>query len=213
MKSTRCSTASTRAPSAPNPSAVPGEARQYDFSREMRIVRGRMPTLEMVNERFARQLRVSLYNLLRRTVEIVGGAGVDEEVQRVHALADAADQPEPREDQSAARHRRCSSSIRSSCSRWSTTSSAASAATRRSKAANSRATEMRVVHMLLRSAFADMKEAWTPIAKIDVEYVQLGNQPQFRQHRHALGSRGGVPVPDRSRRRRRLAAHRACRTR
>ena len=37
------------------PAAPPGEARQYDFSREMRIVRGRMPTLEMVNERFARQ--------------------------------------------------------------------------------------------------------------------------------------------------------------
>ena len=35
---------------------------------EMRIVRGRMPTLEMVNERFARQLRVSLYNLLRRSL-------------------------------------------------------------------------------------------------------------------------------------------------
>ena len=47
------------------PEAAPGEARQYDFSREMRIVRGRMPTLEMVNERFARQLRVSLRLHLR----------------------------------------------------------------------------------------------------------------------------------------------------
>ena len=36
----------------------------------MRIVRGRMPTLEMINERFARLFRVSLYNLLRRTPEI-----------------------------------------------------------------------------------------------------------------------------------------------
>src|SRR6185503_21059068 len=58
---------STEAPPAP------GEARHYDFSSEMRIVRGRMPTLEMVNERFARQLRISLYNLLRRTVELAVG--------------------------------------------------------------------------------------------------------------------------------------------
>ena len=69
------------------------------------------------------------------------------------------------------------------------------------------ATEMRVVHMFLRSAFADMKEAWQPIAQIDVEYLQLGDQPEFRQHRHALGSRGGVPVPHRARRRRRRSLH------
>ena len=50
-----------------------GQARQYDFSREMRIVRGRMPTLEMVNERFARQLRNTMYNLLRKTVELSVG--------------------------------------------------------------------------------------------------------------------------------------------
>ena len=29
-----------------------------------------MPTLEMINERFARQFRVSLFNLLRRSPEI-----------------------------------------------------------------------------------------------------------------------------------------------
>ena len=32
----------------------------YDFSSQDRIVRGRMPTLEMVNERFARHMRISL---------------------------------------------------------------------------------------------------------------------------------------------------------
>ena len=52
------------------PAPAPDEARSYDFSREMRIVRGRMPTLEMINERFARLFRVSLYNLLRRSPEI-----------------------------------------------------------------------------------------------------------------------------------------------
>jgi len=51
-----------------------GVARQFDFGSQDRIVRGRMPTLEMINERFARLFRISLFNLLRRTPEIsVGG--------------------------------------------------------------------------------------------------------------------------------------------
>ena len=39
------------------PEPLPGEARQYDLSSQDRIIRGRMPTLEMVNERFARLWR------------------------------------------------------------------------------------------------------------------------------------------------------------
>jgi len=41
---------------------VEGDAREYDFNSQERIVRGRMPTLEMVNERFARYFRISLFN-------------------------------------------------------------------------------------------------------------------------------------------------------
>ena len=52
------------------PEAAPGEARQYDFTNQVRIVRGRMPTLEMINERFARLFRTSLFNMLRRAPEV-----------------------------------------------------------------------------------------------------------------------------------------------
>ncbi|MGR9100922.1 MAG: flagellar motor switch protein FliM, partial [Gammaproteobacteria bacterium] len=44
--------------------------RLYDFASQERIVRGRMPTLEMVNERFARHFRISLFNFIRRSAEI-----------------------------------------------------------------------------------------------------------------------------------------------
>jgi len=47
-----------------------GVARSYDFSTQTRIIRGRMPTLEMINERFARLMRLSLFGLLRRSPEI-----------------------------------------------------------------------------------------------------------------------------------------------
>lgn len=50
-----------------------GEARTYDISSQERIVRGRMPTMEIVNERFARNFRVGLFNFIRRSPEISVG--------------------------------------------------------------------------------------------------------------------------------------------
>lgn len=46
------------------------EYASYDLTSQDRIVRGRMPTLELINERFARYMRVSLFNLLRRSAEV-----------------------------------------------------------------------------------------------------------------------------------------------
>jgi flagellar motor switch protein FliM len=48
----------------------PKAVRPYDIGRQERIVRGRMPTLELVNERFARLLRVGLFNFMRKSAEI-----------------------------------------------------------------------------------------------------------------------------------------------
>src|SRR5262245_26359382 len=53
-----------------DPVPVEGEVRQFDFQNQMRIVRGRMPTLEMINDRFARLFRTNLYTLLRRSPEV-----------------------------------------------------------------------------------------------------------------------------------------------
>ena len=47
--------------------------RNYDIGRQERIVRGRMPTLEIINERFARNLRIGLFNFMRRSAEISVG--------------------------------------------------------------------------------------------------------------------------------------------
>lgn len=41
-----------------------------DFLSKNRITHGRMPTLEMVNEQFARRMRMSLFNLMHRTANI-----------------------------------------------------------------------------------------------------------------------------------------------
>lgn len=47
-----------------------GEALAYDLESQDRIIRGRMPTLDMVNERLTRSLRISMFNMLSRTTEI-----------------------------------------------------------------------------------------------------------------------------------------------
>ena len=44
--------------------------KSFDFGSQERIVRGRMPTLELVDERFARHMRISLFNMMRHTAEV-----------------------------------------------------------------------------------------------------------------------------------------------
>jgi flagellar motor switch protein FliM len=55
------------------PESDAGAVRNYNMATQERIVRGRMPTLEIINERFARLLRIELFNFLRRTVEVSVG--------------------------------------------------------------------------------------------------------------------------------------------
>ncbi|CAG1065550.1 Flagellar motor switch protein FliM [uncultured bacterium] len=47
-----------------------GDVKPYDFASQDRVVRGKFPALEMINEKFARSLRSSVFNLLRRSVDI-----------------------------------------------------------------------------------------------------------------------------------------------
>lgn len=60
---------------------------EYDFSSQDRIVRGRMPTLEIVNERFARHMRVSLFNMMRRSAEVsINGIQMIKFGEYIHTL-------------------------------------------------------------------------------------------------------------------------------
>ena len=54
-----------------------GGIREYNLASQERIVRGRMPTMEIINERFARNIRIGLFNFIRRSPEIsIGGIRV-----------------------------------------------------------------------------------------------------------------------------------------
>jgi flagellar motor switch protein FliM len=54
-----------------------GGTRDYNLASQERIVRGRMPTMEIINERFARNVRIGLFNFIRRSPEVaIGGVKV-----------------------------------------------------------------------------------------------------------------------------------------
>jgi flagellar motor switch protein FliM len=50
--------------------APTGGVRDYNLASQERIVRGRMPTMEIINERFARNVRIGLFNFIRKSPEI-----------------------------------------------------------------------------------------------------------------------------------------------
>ncbi|MDE2342849.1 MAG: flagellar motor switch protein FliM [Betaproteobacteria bacterium] len=58
---------------AEKPAGDEGSIRSYNLGKQERIVRGRMPTMEIINERFARLFRISLFNLMRRTADVSVG--------------------------------------------------------------------------------------------------------------------------------------------
>lgn len=53
--------------------SVAAGVQSYNLASQDRIVRGRMPTMEVINERFARNFRIGLFNFTRRTAEISVG--------------------------------------------------------------------------------------------------------------------------------------------
>lgn len=55
-------------------SAAPEDIRPYNMATQERIVRGRMPTYELINARFARFLQIGLYNFMHRAADISPGA-------------------------------------------------------------------------------------------------------------------------------------------
>jgi flagellar motor switch protein FliM len=63
----------TRSPGMAQQNSSGNSFRPYNLATQERIVRGRMPTLEIINERFARLLRLGLFNFMRRSANVTAG--------------------------------------------------------------------------------------------------------------------------------------------
>ena len=156
-----------------------GVAREYDLTTQDRIVRGRMPTLEMINERFARYMRIGLFELLRRSAEIsVGGVRMMKFGEYVHSLyvptslnmvrvrplrGTALFVLDPKlvfilVDNFFGGDGRYHAKI---------------------EGREFTPTELRVIRMLLDQSFTDLKKAWAPVMDLDFEYNRSEGNPQF----------------------------------
>jgi flagellar motor switch protein FliM len=162
-----------------HPPVAPDEARSYDLSSQDRIVRGRMPTLEMINDRFMRTWRVGLFNMLRRSAEIsVRGIEMVKFGEYTHSLMVPTNinlvrvKPlrgtalilfEPRlvftvVDNFFGGGGRYPAKI---------------------EGREFTQTEMRVIQLMLKQVFHDITEAWAPVLPLEFEYMNSEVNPHF----------------------------------
>lgn len=153
--------------------------KDYDFNNQDRIVRGRMPTLEMINERFARFFRTRLFNMLRRSAEVsVGGVQMLKfseyvqglflptslnmvKVRPLHGTALFVFDPKLVfivVDNYFGGDGRFHSRI---------------------EGREFTPTELRVIRIMLDHAFQDLEESWAPALKLGFEYQSSEVNPQF----------------------------------
>lgn len=155
-----------------------GSARSYDLTSQDRIVRGRMPTLEMVNERFARYTRISLFNLLRRTADVaVGGIQIQKFGEYVHTLY----VPTSLNMVKLRPLRGTGLIILDAKLVFKLVDNFFGGDGRHAKIEGREftPTELRVVEMVLQEAFVDLKEAWKAILPIDFEFVNAEVNPSM----------------------------------
>jgi flagellar motor switch protein FliM len=158
--------------------AVPGEARSYDFANQVRIVRGRMPTLEMINERFARLFRTSLFNMLRRAPEVaVAPIRMQKFSEYVHSLHVPTNLNLIR----VLPLRGTGLVVLDPKFVFAVVDNFFGGNGRFAKIEGREftATETRVIHMLLKHVFANVKEAWSHVANLDIEYINSEINPHF----------------------------------
>jgi flagellar motor switch protein FliM len=158
--------------------ATPGEARSFDFTNQVRIVRGRMPTLEMINERFARLFRTALFNMLRRAPEVaVAPIKMQKFSEYVHTLH----VPTSLNLIRVLPLRGTGLVVLDPKFVFTVVDNFFGGNGRFAKIEGREftATETRVIHMLLKHVFAGMKEAWSHVAKLDIEYLNSEINPHF----------------------------------
>ena len=161
------------------PPAAPGEVRQFNFSSQDRIVRGRMPTLEMINERFARLFRIGLFNMLRRTPDLaVKGIEMVKFSEYTHSLF----VPTSLNLVRVKPLRGTALFIFEPKLVFAVVENFFGGDGKLATKIEGREftpTEMRVVQLLLRQAFADLMEAWSPVMHLDFEYINSEVNPHF----------------------------------
>ena len=153
--------------------------RPYNLATQERIVRGRMPTMELINERFARYLRIGLFNYMHRNVEVsVGPIKVQKFSEFVRNLVVPTNL-----NLLTAKPLRGTGlvvldpnlvflvvdNLFGGDGRFHT----------RVEGRDFTPTEQRIIQGLLRVVFAEYERAWSPVFQIQFEYIRSEMNSQF----------------------------------
>jgi len=144
--------------------------KSYDLTSNDRIVRGRMPTLEMINERFARYTRISMFNFLRRSADVAsGGVQIMKFGEYVHTLY----VPTSLNLVKMRPLRGTALFIMDAKLVFKLVDNFFGGDGRHAKIEGREftPTEVRVVQLVLSQIFSDMIEAWQPVMELEFEYV------------------------------------------
>lgn len=150
----------------------------YDLTSQDRIVRGRMPTLEMINERFARYTRISMFNFLRRSADVAtGGIQILKFGEYIHTLY----VPTSLNLVKVRPLRGTALFILDAKLVFKLVDNFFGGDGRHAKIEGREftPTEIRVVQMVLSQIFHDMKEAWGAVLDVDFEYVSSEVNPSM----------------------------------
>lgn len=160
------------------PPAAPGEVRSYDFNHDARIVRGRMPTLVMINERFAKLLRTSFYGLLRRAFVLTAGSV---QVLKFGEYVQTLALPTSLNLVKLNPLRGTALVILDPKLVFGLVDTFFGGKGRQVKieGRDFTATESRIITLLLGHVFADLKQAWSSVFPIETELVGSEMNPQF----------------------------------
>jgi flagellar motor switch protein FliM len=159
--------------------APSGGVRDYNLANQERIVRGRMPTMEVINERFARNIRIGLFNLIRKSPEVsIGGI----KVQKFSAFLREIVVPTNFNLVSVKPLRGSGLIVCDPSLVFAVIDSLFGGIGKfhtRIEGRDFSATELRVILRLVECIVAEYRRAWQGIYPLDLEYQRSEMQPQF----------------------------------
>ncbi len=153
--------------------------RDYDLASQERIVRGRMPTMEVINERFARNIRIGLFNLIRKSPEVsIGGI----KVQKFSAFLREIVVPTNFNIMTVKPLRGSGLIVCDPSLVFAVIDSLFGGVGKyhtRIEGRDFSPTELRVIYRLVETICAEYKKAWQGIYPVELEYQRSEMQPQF----------------------------------
>ena len=153
--------------------------RDYDLASQERIVRGRMPTMEVINERFARNIRIGIFNLIRKSPEVSIGSI---KVQKYSAFLREIVVPTNFNILTVKPLRGSGLIVCDPSLVFAVVDALFGGIGKyhtRIEGRDFSPTELRIIFRLVETICAEYKKAWTGIYPVELEYQRSEMQPQF----------------------------------